>query len=156
MNPRAEQQIKWIESSDLADYSAWPSLFEAFAVSTLIAKERRDEKLLPVPHSPLECLGFCFFCGETVMSSVFFLSELWSEGGRGGFFSTLVETLGPGGEPFALPGSLFKEITQSPHLCCIMGPSERPRTPDVPARRHTDGFFDTRVNTDGDCALFFF
>lgn len=58
-----------------------------------------------------------------------------------GFFSTLVETLGPGGEPFALPGSLFKEITQSPHLCCIMGPNERPRTPDVPARRHADGFF---------------
>lgn len=40
----------------------------------------------------------------------------------------------------ALPGSLFKEITQSPHLCCIMGSSERPCTVDIPARRQTDSF----------------
>lgn len=97
------------------------------------------------------CFGVFLRSVKTVMSSVGFwggLSALQSEGGEGVFFLPLVETLGPRSEPVALPGSLFKEITQSPHLCCIMGLSERPCTLDVPARHHTDGFLTHRINMD--------
>lgn len=99
---------------------------------------------------------FCFLLkwGDGDVISVFFYLSCDLGGSGVFFFSTLVETLGPSGEPFALPGSLFEEITQSPHLCCIMGLSERPRTPDVPVRRRAEGIFDTRVNTDRVFALF--
>lgn len=33
---------------------------------------------------------------------------------------------------------LLKEITQSPHLCCIMGQTERSWTVDIPIRCHSD------------------
>lgn len=74
--------------------------------------------------------------GDGDVISVLYLS--WDL--RRGLQFPLVETLGPRSEPVALPGSLFKQISQSPHLCCIMGQSERPCTVDTPKRRQTDSF----------------
>lgn len=137
---------------DHAYYSALIS--EAFAIYTLLVKEGRDEKLLPGPQKSSGM--FCFFLkwrDDDVISVLFFLSELWSEGA--GFFCFFF-TLGAGGEPFALPESLFKEITQSPHLCCITGLSARPRTLDVPVRRQAGGFCDTCVKHRQSLWFFYF
>lgn len=66
------------------------------------------------------------------------------EGGGGVVVSSGADPGGPRSEPVALPGSLFKEITQSSHLCCIMGQRERPvhcgrpsqtSQPDIPPPR---------------------
>lgn len=110
-------------------------------VSTLIVKRGRGEKHIILCCCPDHTCkygqssgmfwGFLEKRGDgDVISGLFFLSTLQSEGGEG-VFLPLVETLGPRSEPVALPGSLFKEMTQSPHLCCIMGlhsgrPSETP------------------------------
>lgn len=68
------------------------------------------------------------------------IGELYLSRDLKGVSFPLVGPLGPSSEPAAVPGSLFKEITESLHLCCIMGSSERPCSVDIPARRRSGSF----------------